>query len=128
MYSYSWKRRFGDSVPDDLEEPILSIGEDIFTYTDTLEKLRTRRMGAVRILNKALQKFKPESVTELAYRITVADLFACDGVGITTLYVWLNVLTYKGIDVDAWLSNEKSAWQMYNMRPKRKKRRRRRKY
>lgn len=122
---FAWRRaRFGERMPDNLDEPILTIGEDSFTYEDAITKLRTRRMVAMRILNQALKKFEPKSVEELAARITVTDLFACDGVGMTTLYVWLNVLTHKHIDVDAWLNNEYSASQMYNKRPKRKRRRR----
>lgn len=124
--TFSWRRkRFGERMPDNLDELILIIGDDAFTYEDALSKLRTRRVVAIRILNQALKKFKPKSVEELATRITVTDLFACDGVGMTTLYVWLNVLTYKNIDVDAWLNNEYSATQMYNMRPRRRKKRRR---
>lgn len=123
--AFSWReQRFGSNFSDGLEEPILVIGEDRFTYEDAITKLRTRRTVAMRILNQALKKFEPKSVEELASRITVTDLFTCDGVGITTLYVWLNVLTHKNIDVDAWLNNEYSASQMYNKRPKRKKRRR----
>lgn len=123
--AFSWrKKRFGERMPDNLDEPILIIGEDSFTYEDALTKLRTRRVVAIRILNQALKKFEPKSVAELANRITVTDLFGCDGVGMTTLYMWLNVLTYCNIDVDAWLNNEHSAAKMYGMRPKRKKRRR----
>ena len=109
----SWESRFGASWHDTLGEVVLAIGTDVFTRRDIAVKLGCVNVKAARILHKVLRKFKPKSVAELTQRLTVEELFATNGVGITVLYVWLNVLSYKGIGAEAWLNNELSISTMY---------------
>ncbi|MHB1316258.1 MAG: hypothetical protein ACYCZW_00165 [Minisyncoccota bacterium] len=119
--NYSWRDQRFNGLADDLSEVVLTIGTDRFTYADVGGKLRTRKMKSVMILNKTLAQFLPENIMELADRLDLNMLMGCDGVGMSTLYVWLNVLTYKKISVDDWLQNKLTGRTMYEKSRKNKK-------
>ncbi len=65
-------------------------------------------------MNKVLRRLKPQSIEDAASRLTVEEFFSTRGVGQSTLGVWLDVLSYKNVDVEAWLNNNLSVSRMYN--------------
>ncbi len=118
----SWDWRFSPSLLEKDREVILEIGSDIFTRTELATELRSTRVRAASILSRGLRKFKPQNVEELVTRFTVRDFFAMPGVGPVTFRVWLDVLSYKNIDVEKWLNNQLSVSTMYReAKPVRKK-------
>lgn len=110
----SWERRFSPSWHDRRTEVVLAIGSDTFTRREIGTLLISPDLKAAGILNKVLRKYDPKNVEELAKRLTVDELFGTPGVGQSTLGVWLDVLSYKEIDVEEWLNNKLTVPQMYN--------------
>lgn len=128
IYMSTWESRFGDSLHSRLESIVLSIGEDKFTRRDVATKLRCLNVVAAGKLDRVVRKFNPQNVEDLAKRMTVDHLFSIEGVGSMTLYVWLNVLTYKGLSVEDWLNNNLSVSAMYRDGKKARTKKRSKKY
>src|SRR5579862_3567826 len=99
----AWENKMGASFLSRQDEPILVIGQNVFTRRQLIEELRCANFAAAARLNSALGHFSPKGLKELAARIDSADLMGLEGVGVTTVYVWLCVLEHVGKDPIRWI-------------------------
>ncbi len=120
-----WEFKLGKTFLDKFSEIVLAVGRDMFTRREMIEKLGCANFTAAKRLTWALDRFRPKSVREVAGRITLNDLWAVDGVGITTVYVWTSVLEYSGIDSVNWISSDLNIPSSYKKNKVVKKRRNR---
>ena len=99
-------RRAGNGPTHRQNRVILEIGTDVFTCHDIVMLTELPMTMSATILDKALKRFHPESVSEVARRIQVNDLRRW-GVGYWSLYLWTLILHASGVDAIAWLNSEK---------------------
>lgn len=116
----------GKTFIDRLDEPILSIGKDVFSRRQMIDELHCANFAAAARLSQAVEGFAPKSINDLARRLSLDNLLGVDGVGVMTVFVWLTVLDHAGKDPEGWLNTDVNVPTAYaNSKPERRRRPRR---
>lgn len=100
-----WETRLSTSLLEKRREVVVRVGSYELTRQDMIEKLRCGNFRAGKILSEAIRPMKAQDVQELANRLTTQTFFDLKGVGETAFFVWLCLLEYAKVDVNAWLQS-----------------------
>jgi hypothetical protein len=96
----------GKTFVEKQQEGILAIGKDVWSRQEIVDDLHCGNFVAAQNLTKVARKLQVESLDQLVSRFTIEDLFAQEGFGITTMFVFMCAQEARAKDPLKWVDRK----------------------